>query len=407
MLARLALVSALLLACSRLSAEEPAAPAPAPAPPPAPAADAPPADGQPPVTSESGLVTSVLRAGGSGRRPKMGDTVRILYRAWVAADGTLFDDARKRGKPVEVPFASLIPGLQEALAQMTPGAHWKVTVPAAAAFGKQGRRDVPPDAALVVELELLGVRHQLAYVKVDAAKATSTPSGMRYEVLAEGEGELLTDVAVVELDYAFWGPDGRLIQDAGTGGGALTAVVGDLPLPGLKEAARLMKRGTRLRLELPPALGFGDKPQGALPGGSVTTWEVEVLSVKQPLPLPAFQRTEAGKGRRLPSGLLIETLVEGTGRSPKMNEKVTVHYAGWLEKDGSLFDSSYARAEPTTFVLGRVIKGWNEGLQEMKVGATARLTIPAALAYGVMGSPPKIGPNEPLVFVVELLKVGD
>lgn len=365
-----------------------------------------PADGEAPTTSASGLITSVLKAGGTGRKPAMGDTVRLLYTGWIAADGKVFDDARSRGKPVEVAFADLIPGLQEALTLMTPGARWKVTIPPSAGFGKEGRRDVPADATLVVDLELLSVRHEAAYKAVDAAKAVTTPSGLKIETLAEGEGDALTATSVVELDYVLWGPDGRLIQDATRGGGTINSVVGDLPFPGLRETVLQMRRGSRVRVEIPPALAFGDKPQGALPANSITTWELEVLQVRAPLPVPPFERSASGKARRLPSGLEIEMLVEGTGKAPKLNEKVTVHYAGWLEKDGTLFDSSYAKAQPTEFVLGRVIQGWNEGLQEMKEGGKARLTIPAQLAYGAMGFAPKIGPNEALVFVVELLKVG-
>lgn len=104
------------------------------------------------------------------------------------------------------------------------------------------------------------------------------------------------------------------------------------------------------------------------------------------------------------SGLQHEVLTAGTGASPKKDDKVTVHYKGTLI-DGTEFDSSYARGEPVTFPLGNVIPGWTEGLQLMKVGGKSKLFIPAALGYGERGAGGKIGPNETLVFEVELINI--
>jgi FKBP-type peptidyl-prolyl cis-trans isomerase len=83
---------------------------------------------------------------------------------------------------------------------------------------------------------------------------------------------------------------------------------------------------------------------------------------------------------------------------------VTVHYLGNLS-DGKVFDNSYDRGEPTAFRLDQVIKGWTEGFQGMKAGGKRIIYIPADKAYGEAGSPPNIGPNEPLVFTVELIGI--
>jgi FKBP-type peptidyl-prolyl cis-trans isomerase len=103
------------------------------------------------------------------------------------------------------------------------------------------------------------------------------------------------------------------------------------------------------------------------------------------------------------SGLQIETLVAGTGDSPKATDKVKVHYVGTLI-DGTKFDSSIDRGEPITFPLNGVIKGWGEGLQLMKVGGKARLVIPPSLGYGPDGTGP-IPPNATLVFEVQLISI--
>jgi FKBP-type peptidyl-prolyl cis-trans isomerase len=104
------------------------------------------------------------------------------------------------------------------------------------------------------------------------------------------------------------------------------------------------------------------------------------------------------------SGLQYEMLTEGSGASPKTSDKVKVHYKGTLI-DGTEFDSSYARGQPVEFPLGNVIPGWTEGLQLMKVGGKAKLFIPSPLAYGERGAGAKIGPNETLVFEVELMNI--
>lgn len=105
------------------------------------------------------------------------------------------------------------------------------------------------------------------------------------------------------------------------------------------------------------------------------------------------------------SGLQYVVEKEGTGKSPKATDEVTVHYTGRL-LDGHVFDSSVSRGEPATFPLNRVIPGWTEGLQLMKEGAKYVFFIPSDLAYGAQGAGNDIPPHSTLIFEVELIKVG-
>ena len=108
----------------------------------------------------------------------------------------------------------------------------------------------------------------------------------------------------------------------------------------------------------------------------------------------------------LPNGMEFIDIQVGAGDQALAGKLVTVHYTGWLT-DGKKFDSSRDRRDPFQFALGRgqVIKGWDEGVQGMRVGGQRRLIIPPSLGYGQRGAPGAIPPNATLIFDVELLKV--
>jgi len=120
----------------------------------------------------------------------------------------------------------------------------------------------------------------------------------------------------------------------------------------------------------------------------------------------AFLKQNATKEgvKTTPSGLQYKVLTEGAGKSPKATDTVEVNYRGTLI-DGTEFDSSYKRNQSISFPLNGVIPGWTEGVQLMKEGAKYQFTIPAKLAYGSRGAGGAIGPDETLIFEVELIKV--
>lgn len=120
--------------------------------------------------------------------------------------------------------------------------------------------------------------------------------------------------------------------------------------------------------------------------------------------LGASAQALAVTSETLPSGVVVTQLKQGQGASPNAGSTVRVNYRGTLP-NGTEFDSSYKRNEPISFPLQRVIPCWTQGVQKMKVGGRARLTCPAATAYGAQGVPGLIPPNTPLTFEVELLAI--
>jgi FKBP-type peptidyl-prolyl cis-trans isomerase FkpA len=142
--------------------------------------------------------------------------------------------------------------------------------------------------------------------------------------------------------------------------------------------------------------------------------------VSQPSPVPQepppfvsgsptiAEPTKVGESVKRLSGLVYETLKEGTGPQAKFHDTVTIHYTAGLEGSKD-FDSTRDRDRPATFELGnaRFIQGWNEGIAGMKVGERRKLTVPPALAYGAIGRLPAIPPNGTLILDIELLAIGE
>ncbi|WQH00651.1 FKBP-type peptidyl-prolyl cis-trans isomerase [Rhodopseudomonas palustris] len=137
---------------------------------------------------------------------------------------------------------------------------------------------------------------------------------------------------------------------------------------------------------------------------------VAALSATATLTTSTPAMSETAKTVTTPSGLKIEESTVGTGASPARGQICVMHYTGWLYENGvkgKKFDSSVDRNEPFEFPIGmgRVIKGWDEGVASMKVGGKRTLIIPPELGYGARGAGGVIPPNATLIFEVELLGV--
>jgi peptidylprolyl isomerase len=173
------------------------------------------------------------------------------------------------------------------------------------------------------------------------------------------------------------------------------------------------------------AAGCGSSKNESLADKSAAKAEQELKSQKpipEPKPIasptvkPTAGEADINKEPTVPKGtgsppttLKAETLIQGSGPAIKNGQQATVNYVGVTFKNGKQFDASWGKGkQPFQFTLGggQVISGWDQGVLGMKVGERRRLTIPSDLAYGAQGSPPKIGPNEALIFDIDLKKIG-
>jgi len=378
----------------------------------APPQDAPvlPPDGAPPVTTPSGLVYSVL-AEGHGPSPEPGMWVRVHYTGWLT-NGVVFDTSRNRGGTFGFTLGAkeVIPGWDQGVALMKKGSRYKLTLPPSLAYGEAGAgRQIPPNATLVFEIELLDFVRLPVFRKADAARAKRLDSGIVYEVIEPGEGESPVASKVCEIEFALFNNTGTLCDASVKQAKNVKEVCGEAQFTFMNEILPLMKPGARWRVTVPPALAFGPRQAGPhLPPNSETVWEIHLASVLDPLPVPEFRALDEAKSTKTASGLVYEVLKpgNGSGKRPARGQNVTVHYAGWLE-DGKLFDATHRRAEPAKMRVGSMIEGWNEGLPLMEEGATYLFRIPANLGYGLAGYPPRIPPGAVLTFHLELLRVGD
>ncbi len=270
--------------------------------------------------------------------------------------------------------------------------------------------------------------------KVDGIKVTE--SGLQFLSMVDGEGAVPTEKDYVTVHYTGTKLDGSVFDSSVERNEEVTFPLGQV-IEGWKEGLLLMKEGGKAKFTLPPDLAYGETGtgDGAIGPNEAITFEVELIEViaadntarLQEVQQAAIKRyadkmqaiadaneakatafLEGNTGQEgvmvTDSGLQYKVLEQGAGTvSPISSDTVEVHYRGTLI-DGTEFDSSYNRGQTTTFPLANVIVGWTEGLQLMKEGDKFQFFIPPALAYGPGGKGP-IGPNELLIFEVELVDV--
>ena len=220
---------------------------------------------------------------------------------------------------------------------------------------------------------------------------------LKIDELAVGDGAAARRGQRVSVHYTGWLTDGKKFDSSLDRGQPFTFTLGaGEVILGWDDGVAGMQVGGKRRLTVPPELGYGRRGiRGVIPPNATLVFEVELLAEPERVPLQ------------------FDDVVEGSGAEAVAGQRVSVHYTGWLfdpskaDGRGKKFDSSKDRGQPFRFQLGggEVIRGWDDGVQGMKVGGTRVLVIPPELGYGPRGAGGVIPPNATLVFEVDLLGV--
>jgi FKBP-type peptidyl-prolyl cis-trans isomerase len=240
-------------------------------------------------------------------------------------------------------------------------------------------------------------------VAAPPSDALKTVNGVSYKVLTPSQGAsdlkpTLDDI--VQVHYTGWTTDGTMfdssIRKRSPSTFPLNAVI-----PGWTEGLQVMTLGDKTRFWIPEELAYKDSPNPKAPKGMLV-FDVELLKITPTPKTPTDVAAPPKDAKKTKLGVHYKVLTDGKGdkKKPRAWDQVKVDYSGWTT-DGKMFDSSITRGEPAQFALNKVIAGWTDGLQLMKVGDKMRLWIPEEHAYG--GRPGK--PAGMLVFDVEIHEI--
>lgn len=234
----------------------------------------------------------------------------------------------------------------------------------------------------------------------------TTPSGLKYKITQQGKGIQATAGSKVSVHYTGTLTNGTKFDSSKDRNQPFSFKLGaGQVIKGWDEGIALLKVGDKAVFTIPPGLAYGEKEMGSIPANSTLIFEVELLSVEEgpkPFDVKGKDTVTTQSGLQY---IVVSRSKENTAK-PMKGDVVSVHYTGYL-LDGKIFDSSRERDQPIELPIGvgRVIKGWDEGIQLMSVGDKMRLIIPANLAYGEQGAGGVIPPNATIIFDVELMAI--
>lgn len=234
----------------------------------------------------------------------------------------------------------------------------------------------------------------------------TTDSGLTYIIHRQGDGPRPSTGDLVKVHYTGMLADGTEFDSSYDREEPVSfRLSSGQVLPGWEEGILLLREGAEATFIIPPELAYGDMGFGPVPENETLKFDLELLEVippAEPLEAEREDRTE------LTEGIHYFIVEEGEGPGLEEDMQVSLHYTGYLDDEGTVFDSSYDRGEPLSFVLGSgvVIPGWEKALPEFRVGDKIRLWVPYQLAYGEQGRGPIPGSTD-LVFDIEILDAED
>jgi len=411
---------------------------------------------------DDGLEYKIVEHGNGKRKAQLGDHIELNI-SYSVGDSSIFDSRKmNNNKPVPIPVAASRGKGDpvEVFMQMVAGDSAVVTFPIDSMPGNQRPPWAKAGDMVTYRIRLVTVKseaedkkeneekskQQLSiddkilqdYLKANNLKATKTPSGLYYSIQEEGHGEPVKKGYTATVNYTGMFINGKKF-DSNTDSSfhhmqpfPVEVGTGHV-IKGWDEGLMLLKPGSKAKLFIPSGLAYGSQDRGPqIPANSILIFDVEILSSKSPeeVKVEMIQKqkeAEANVGKqaeiddkllqeyfaknnlhptKTASGLYYDIKQKGLGDFAKPGKKVTMNYTGKL-LDGTAFDSNtdpaFSHVQPFSFELGKgmVIKGWDEGVQLLKLGSKGTFYIPSGLAYGPRPSG-KIPANSVLIFDVEV-----
>ncbi|GBD87883.1 putative FKBP-type peptidyl-prolyl cis-trans isomerase [bacterium BMS3Abin03] len=250
-------------------------------------------------TLPSGL-TYVDNKIGDGREAKNDDLVTIHFRGWLVKDSTdlyadwsndstkmayKIGDSYVMGKEIKFVLSNdaFIKGSGDGIVGMKVGGIRTIIIPSKLAYGKTGMGPVPPNTDLKITVELLNVKDKVTVEewKIDPSRLKTTESGLQYAIVKPGEGPDAKDGNIVTVNYSGYLQDGTKFDSSVERDEPFSFVLGSKQvIPGWDEGIKFGNKGSKLRLVIPPELGYGDMNVGKIPPKSTLIFDIEILDIK-------------------------------------------------------------------------------------------------------------------------------
>lgn len=360
--------------------------------------------------TESGIEYKIVKTT-NGAAVAQGELVEIVYKGMYNDKKVFYKTPKNSTRKFVVGSTFAAKGLVEAVKLLKVGEKGIFKMPKKLAFTSTDTfPESAADSIITYEIELKNVRVcpalQSPLVAAQLKDTIRGNNGLKVIVAGKGKGAAVKKGGSVYIHYTGYLTNMTQFDASVTRGMPFKTVIGKgMVIQGWDEGIAMLHVGDTARLIIPASMGYGNRAAGRIPANSTLIFDVIVLDYQSPIVATPFD-VEGKSLQKTASGLEYYVVKEGKGKAPLKGSKVTVHYTGYLQ-DGSIFDSSVQRDEYFSFNvgMGRVIKGWDEGIMLMKEGSKLRMVIPYDLAYGEAGYPPVIPAKSTLIFDVELIKV--
>jgi len=254
------------------------------------------------TTLQSGIKFKEVRAAkaADARTTKLGDLVEVSFRAWIVKDSLnlftdwssdstkdidMFADSYKMDRPLKFVLGNeeFIKGCDEGIVGMKAGSKRSIVIPAKLAYGIEGMGPIPPNSSLKVVIELLEVKDPIVAKmwEVDPNLLKTTKSGLQYAILRDGKGQMVKANEAVSVHYSGYLLDGTKFDSSVERDEPITLIAGAKQvIPGWDEGLMLLKKGSKARFVIPPALAYGDRDLGKIPPNSTLVFDIEVVDEK-------------------------------------------------------------------------------------------------------------------------------